>query len=619
MAKHSLLAEISREMPEQCADADGFMFAAYGCAVFEKRLYNGRFEYAALNLASGAKIVLERRRNPITNISIERLIEKLRDSRIAGAGRLEISGETPVPLEKLNTVLNALFREMLPEYGYAIREGQIELAKQMFDTIVSRKILVAEAAVGLGKTLVYIIVGALVKRSKINLNWSGSYFSGMSVAEWQRMPILVSTSSIALQKSVLIYIKEVSKILVENGVIKIPLRICLKKGRRNYVCEHRLLAYLPYERDPGISDALNNILAKGDIDLAEAEGLTQHIKKVVAVPKNCPYETKCRYVSFCETFDETEYDFIVTNHNMLFADVKLRAAGKCGILPPVQMYVIDEAHQLLNAARSIYGVELSAETIPDITKRLATLNFAPYDNGKTRFWRDARDATSILAGQLTSLNAQLFSKSEADFGCDALLRNIRAASGYLQKVLKESHTFNVLRDEQIKNNLIGELRQLSEDADALSENDRQIRWFERGEEDAANLSVCALPKQLNERIYEDLWKRRIPALLTSGTLSAAGDFTAFKRAAGLSKVIRIAKTVQPSPYDYRKNCMIYLSDKVPHPKQSGKAYIDALADEVERLVKSAHGHTAVLFTSYSVMGRVYSKLQKCGLPYHLFK
>ena len=120
MAEYNILAEISREIPEQCANTDGFMFTAYGCAVFEQVLDDGRFEYTALNLTSGARIIIERRRDPITTITVEKLIGRLRNSKIAGAGKLEISGEIPTSPEKLKSVLSELFREILPEYGYSI-------------------------------------------------------------------------------------------------------------------------------------------------------------------------------------------------------------------------------------------------------------------------------------------------------------------------------------------------------------------------------------------------------------------------------------------------------------------------------------------------------------------
>ena len=621
--KSNVLAEISRERPVQLANADGFMLTAYGCAVFETEMDDGRYEYTAQNLSSGTKLMLERRRYPVTSSSVEGLVKKLRGSKVAGLGRLELSTEAPATIAKLRFIIKELFRDILPNHGYSVRESQIDLAEQLLDAITGRQTLVGEASTGLGKTLVYIIVGALIKRSAINRTWSGSWYPGMSVIEWKRMPILISTSSIALQKSVLLYIREVSKILEESGVISQPLRASLKKGRRNYVCEHNLRSYLPYERNPEISKTLDSILCRGDIDLAEIDGLTQHIKSVIGVPPrcyiNCPYKSVCSYIRLREVHDDTEFDFVVTNHNMLLMDAKLRSQDKGRLLPPSQMLVIDEAHQLTSAASSIYGTQLSVSKIPEITRKLMALNFSPKPQTDSRGWRDTREASHLLAGQLLSLNEELFARADADADCDGILRRIRSSSGYLQKVLNGSHKFNVIRDEYSKFHLIGELQRLSEDADALSDHSEQLRWFERDKESDDVLALYGIPKCLNDRIYNDLWKRGVPAFLTSGTLSAAGDFSAYKRSSGADQIERLLETVLPSPYDFEKNCMLYVSDNVPYPNQKDKAYIESLTNEIERLIRTAHGHSAVLFTNYSVMGRVYKKLQKRGLPFPMFK
>ena len=40
---------------------------------------------------------------------------------------------------------------------------------------------------------------------------------------------------------------------------------------------------------------------------------------------------------------------------------------------------------------------------------------------------------------------------------------------------------------------------------------------------------------------------------------------------------------------------------------------------MERLVQASHGHAAVLFTSYNVLGQVYAILKRRGLPFPLFR
>jgi ATP-dependent DNA helicase DinG len=72
-------------------------------------------------------------------------------------------------------------------------------------------------------------------------------------------------------------------------------------------------------------------------------------------------------------------------------------------------------------------------------------------------------------------------------------------------------------------------------------------------------------------------------------------------------------------YDHERNCRLYIPENMPFPDQSKKSYLSALTDEIERLINISHGHTAVLFTSYYVMDRVYGELAKRGLPFTLFK
>ncbi len=155
--------------------------------------------------------------------------------------------------------------------------------------------------------------------------------------------------------------------------------------------------------DPEVLAALKRLLHGRVIDLAETDGLPPRVKQVICVPMkcydNCSHKGNCHYMAFRKGAKNSEFDFIVTNHNLLLMDAKMRAEGKTGVLPPVQMYVIDEAHQLVNAARSIYGAEFGNEAIPGIAERLLMLNYTPLSK-KSHDWWEVRDACGILAERL---------------------------------------------------------------------------------------------------------------------------------------------------------------------------------------------------------------------------
>jgi ATP-dependent DNA helicase DinG len=146
-----------------------------------------------------------------------------------------------------------------------------------------------------------------------------------------------------------------------------------------------------------------------------------------------------------------------------------------------------------------------------------------------------------------------------------------------------------------------------------------ICWLEKPDMNADETFLRGIPRDLDRRLYKDLWREGIPVILTSGTLSAAGDFSRVKRTLGLDLTYGVTETSKPSPFDYHNNALIYVSENVPFPDTKNAAYITAVANETERLVKAAHGHAAVLFTSYKAMDMVWEKLSARSVPFPLFR
>jgi hypothetical protein len=109
-------------------------------------------------------------------------------------------------------------------------------------------------------------------------------------------------------------------------------------------------------------------------------------------------------------------------------------------------------------------------------------------------------------------------------------------------------------------------------------------------------------------------------VLTSGTLSAAGDFSRIKRTLGIDFVKnRVTEISKPSPFNYRKNSLIYIPENIPFPDQNSDEYILAVANGIEKLIYASHGHAAVLFTSYKAMDKVWEHLSKRSIPFPMFR
>jgi len=627
--------EVSRTPPPgtpipRFLDAEPILYA-FGCALFEINV-GDCYIYKAVNLETKKHITISRRKTPLAPNEIPRIAERISLSSVAGTARIEVDRPygAMITYDKCRDILREIFNEILPKHGYAVRKEQIALSESILESIHSQKTTLAEAEVGTGKTHAYLVASILAKRGRLNDFWNKTLYPKMPYVDMAYMPIVIATSSIALQKAIVKdYIPELSQILLDSGVIKTPLTAVLRKGREHYVCDRNLDSHIISEQDTKMKRVLYELLKpSASIDLAEATGLNAHVKRQIRVPARCgtfcPYRETCRYQRFISKAMSSTIDIQVTNHNYLLADVLHRVADSRPLFPNYQIVVIDEAHKLLSAARSMYGAELSDKAALSIINYLKTIKF------NTEL---AAESLYVLAKKLHSESKRLFrafSESLPDctdddaerFGVeidDAATKHLRNMYKISEKLLEhlDSEPVNE-RHRYRKIGLLWEIRKIKEHAAVFVSHKQQICWLEMPSEN--RLSLCSIPKDLNRKLFADFWEHGTPTVLTSGTLSAAGDFTHIKRTLGLDRLKnRITETSKPSPFNYRDNALIYITDNVPFPDVKNLEYISSLANEIERLIKTSHGHAAVLFTSYDAMGRVHAELVKRNPPFPLLK
>ena len=627
--------EISKTLPPNLPDellAKGEpIFTAYGCAMLERDRGND-YVYTAVNLTTGKSKIISRQKNQLTTSGVEEMAEKIRMAKIAGAGRLEadkVFGQK-LALQNCRELLTTIFNEILPRHGYAVRAEQISLAEHILGALDRRSVSLAEAEVGTGKTLAYLVATIIAKRGRLNGYWNMSFYTGTPHVDTADMPIVIATSSIALQKALMAdYIPEVSRILLETGVIKTPITAVLRKGREHYVCERNLRGHLLFEHNKKMKAVLEELLKpNAAIDLAEIDGLSRHVRNIISVPsrcdENCPHRESCQYMRFRRHAQSPEIDIQVCNHNYFIADVLRRRDGQRPLIPNFQSVVIDESHKFLQAARSMYGLELSCETLPQIKDSVFDLKLK-YDEAQ----KSAQKAARKLANESNRLfrrlleNARKYRVDEeaerfpADIDEEAHrhIRNIRDMTETLAELLTYEPVSS--KGEGRRAQILWRLSQVRKQTTMLARHDEHIYWMDVSDSD---MSLCAIPQDLDRQLYNDIWGKGIPTILTSGTLSAAGDFSHIKRSLGLGFLkSRITETSKPSPFDYRENALLYIPEDIPFPDNKSSKYIDAVTDRIEQLIRMSHGHAAVLFTSYNMMGLVYTKLQQRGVPFPLFR
>lgn len=85
--------------------------------------------------------------------------------------------------------IECVFRELLPQNGMAQRPEQIRLCHSMLDAMLDGSIALCDAGTGIGKTFAYLVAGIMLEKYR-------------SAEGEPRRPVLISTSSIALQNAI---------------------------------------------------------------------------------------------------------------------------------------------------------------------------------------------------------------------------------------------------------------------------------------------------------------------------------------------------------------------------------------------------------------------------------
>ena len=477
----------------------------------------------------------------------------------------------PTGYTESHRIAEKIFRDILPRHSMAVREEQIALCHEVLDTLYNKEISLCEAGVGTGKTLAYL-VGCIL--------WQ------MHRPERMKLPIVISTSSVALQDAILTeYLPDLSAILLDEGIITAPITAVVRKGKERFVCDARLAerASLVQPSRERQTNSLN--IAAHILDMDHIPELSRYDRCRISVPRSCPRDCfmrlDCRYQQYLR--DSMKPDIQICNHNYLLADAAHRMENRPLLLRSYQALVVDEAHKLPDAARQMYTEKLSEADMNDLCLQLQQAHYLHLEQRL----RSTFLAFSISCGQNLSRLRRKDSVSftltpfrrEALADCIAILQYAGAILGmprYLRHRLGEAESFFRLFLLEVPTRIL----YIDYDADGKP-------------------TFCAASSRVPQLLRSALWNTREPAILTSGTLAAAGDFSHTEQLLGLAAYRPLRHFRADSPFNYKKKCLLYFP-----PRTRTRMDNCRMAEEIVRLVDACHGHALVLFTAYRQMAEV---------------
>ncbi|MCW2898742.1 MAG: helicase c2 [Streptosporangiaceae bacterium] len=530
------------------------------------------------------------------------------------------STDSAAKVPEMGTLLAAAVEAI----GGAERPGQVTMAEAVQHAIESGEHLAAQAGTGTGKSLAYLV-------------------PAIRHAVSSRSTVVVSTATIALQRQLVDRdLPRLSEAL--EPLLGRKLDFAILKGRRNYLCLHRVQTGAPDDPEEGLFDpqALSGLgrqitrlhewadeTRTGDRDELVPGVSEQAWRQVAVTAKECLGAQRCPYGTTCfaelARADAGEADIVVTNHALLAID----ALEEFQVLPEHDVVIIDEAHELVDRVTSVAAEDLSASSVEAAARRCGRL----IEEGLADRLQEGADSLKVLLqdqapGRMdvlpSPLGTTLAAVRDAAHACLTALGPAPKEGDPADMAARRAARSSVedLHDTAVR--LLGAF-----EAEIAKRWD--VVWLEKHVEGRRPPTLRVAPIGVGGLLRASLFETRT-AVLASATLTLGGSFEPLARqwglppvhagtsgaAAGASaagpepgastadrtdpepgsgsgKELRWSGIDVGSPFDHPRAGILYIARHLPQPGRDGLP--EVYLDEIAELVDAAGGRTLGLFSS----------------------
>lgn len=530
----------------------------------------------------------------------------------------------------MSTDVRALLSTAVSAVGGTPRPGQIAMAEAVAAAATDRVHLLVQAGTGTGKSLGYLV-------------------PAIHRAVETGRPVVVSTATLALQAQI------VGRDLPRIAAALAPAlgrepTWQLVKGRRNYLCLHKVEGGYPEEAPalfadpdegpgsapvaPAPTSRLGREVARlrdwaadtstGDRDELDP-GVSERAWRQVSVgARECLGSQRCPFAQECFVEQARvrahEVDVVVTNHALVAID----SFENRSVLPEHDLLILDEAHDLADRVTAAVSAELSPGALEEAARRCRA-------TGST--------SGTALTGLADSLTAELERAPEGrqvatlPEGLAAVVESVRDTAREAGSDLRQEASAAASDGaRQLARASLGEVFDVADRiaAGGFGPEGPDVVWVSRPrrQDGAGRPLLHVAPISVAGRLREGLYDDRV-VVLTSATLTPGGSFEAAAVAAGLSPGDRVEAGQRPaagpggdraggqqpqepgdvpvepvpawrgmdvgSPFDYPRQGILYLASSLPAPGRDGLP--EPVLEEIDVLVGAAGGRTLGLFSS----------------------
>lgn len=499
------------------------------------------------------------------------------------------------------------------QMGFEDREGQWDMSFEIADAMKKKQHILVEAGVGIGKTFAYIVP---------LLYYHKRY----------KKPIIIATSTIALQEQLAADVKVIEDLLGYHP------DIVLAKGQNHFLCKYRCDEHFLCEKDEAARKMYEEIdkggCQKADWNFYIPDNIWNQINvkefNPVFCRQNCVHKEYCFYYELRQELLDTN-GIILCNQDLLTINLKKRYSySKEIITDKFQFVVIDEVHNLESKVRNSYTMEVSyaslQRTIEQGRKLARGLGYT-IDLKIKEYYKYLEVVFDALYLQIRKQD-EFAKKNDKEIERYYIDRDIPALQGLKDCVhdifLEVSIQFGA--DDSYRNkdyDVELDALELQETLweSMLEPDSADIFWMNIKGKGKKGINLFSCPKDVNRRTETLFFSdSNFTTILTSATItSGVGDkyeegYKYF--IANTNFPIERGFIAEPkaSPFNYDEHAMIYYTEDMPHPSHERKKFIEKGIDEIVRLLEISEGKALILFTAKSDMEEVYEDL-KNKVPY----
>lgn len=494
-----------------------------------------------------------------------------------------------------------------PRPQQAVAAAAIEAALQ-----TPGGVALIEAGTGVGKTLAYLIPAL----NRIKPNWR----------------VVISTHTLALQAQL-----AEKDVPLAQSLWKKPIEAAVVKGRGNYLClqdQDAARSDLWTVGDPQFAQITRWSQSTESGDVSELDFTYPGWADIRANADTCKGQ-ECRFFDRCFYYRmrraSQDASLLLVNHALFFSDLAVRRSGEpdAKLLPDYDFVIFDEAHHLETTAAAAFGVSFSSSRLPTLLDKIRRVA-RQLDMNIDRLKAIESSSQTLFAPFVHGSRPEFF-VSDILRG-DAELQSARAQAAAVGTLLAALATEMLKQDTggqpALKDRVDGLRRQCVRAKDELSlvfggDDANFVRWGSLGQagKRGPQATLNWTPISVAPILQAALWRepRTVGAALISATLSTDGGFGYVRDRLGIPEADpHFTETIVGSPFDYARNCLLYVPRHLPIPSDDpGYAY-DA-ANEMIALLEASRGGAFLLFTSYRAMNLAYDHITQSDLPYPILR